>query len=398
MSGSFSLGRIAGTRVEVHLSWLIILVLLTASLATGWFPTLVPGLTGTAAWAISGLVTFLLLACVVAHELAHTYVAQRRGLLVERITLFVFGGISDLEQDPTSADVEFQMALVGPATNILIGGSTALLGFIVGMNATLVAATFNFLAVANLLLALFNLIPGFPLDGGRLLRSLVWKKTGNIGTATYWPALVGQIVAYLFILLGIWQFFAGSLLWGIWLGFIGWFMLQADSRAYAQGIVDSLFRQIPVGEIMRPVPLSVPPYLSLQELIDVYLLPHGLRAAPVVEDEKLLGLITLSGIRHFPREQWSDTLVRQAMVPLVQLHVVSPDQSLNEALSLIVRYDINQIPVVRGDHIIGVVNREHILHLLELKPVSGPTSAQHPPAAPVPGANEPDPQRWSERV
>lgn len=175
-------------------------------------------------------------------------------------------------------------------------------------------------------------------------------------------------------------------------------MLQADNRAYSHDIVDSLFRQIPVGEVMRPVPLSVPPYLSLQELVDVYLLPHGLRAAPVVEDEQLLGLITLSGIRHIPREQWSDTLVRHAMLPLAQLHVVSPEQSLNEALSLMVRHDINQIPVVRGDHLVGVVNRKHILHLLESKPVSSPASAQHPIVAPVPGANEPNPQRSTERV
>lgn len=398
MSSSLSLGRIVGTRVAVHLSWLIVLVLLTASLATGWFPILVPGLSAPAAWAVSGLVTLLLLASVLAHELAHTFVARRRGLSVESITLFVFGGISDLEQDPTSADVEFQMALIGPATNLLIGGIAALLGFIVGTTAPLVAATFNCLAFANLVLALFNLIPGFPLDGGRLLRSLVWKKTGNIGTATYWAALVGQIAAYLFILVGIWQFFAGSLLWGIWLGFTGWFMLQADNVARTQEMVESLFGKLPVGEVMRPVSLNVPPDVSLQELVDVYLLPHGLRAVPVVEDEQLLGLIALSSIRPIPREQWSNTLVRQAMLPLAQLHVASPEQSLNEALSVMVRHDINQIPVVRGNHIVGMVSRENILHLLASQRTAGMVSAHPSIAAPVPTTNEPDPQRSNGNV
>ncbi len=398
MSGSLSLGKIAGTRIEVHMSWLVILALLLLSLANDWFPTLVPGLSTPAAWAVSGLAVFLLFASILAHELTHALVARLRGFTIESITLFAFGGVSDLEQEPKSAEVEFQMALVGPFTNLAIGASAALAGFLVGANAPLLAATLNFLAVTNLLLTLFNLIPGLPLDGGRLLRSLLWEKTGKVGRATYWAALIGQIAAYLFILVGIWQIFGGSVLLGIWLGFIGWFMLQADTMERAQDQMDALFRKTSIRAVMRPIPLSVPPYLSLQELVDIYLLPRGLRTVAVVEDEQLLGLISLSGIRQIAREQWKQTRVEQAMLPLAQLHTASPEQSLSNALALMVSHDVNQLPVVESNHIVGMVSREDILHLLETRRTPGlpRTPAQSVVLVPAVAEEDTPPERPAE--
>ncbi len=384
MSGSLSLGKIAGTRVEVHASWLLVLALLTASLATDWFPQHVPGVSPSAAWVAGGLVSLLLLASILAHELAHAFLARARGFSVENITLFAFGGISDLEQEPGSAGMEAQLALVGPIINLLVGGIAALLASIVGSQVPLLEATLIGLAFTNIVLALFNLIPGLPLDGGRLLRAGVWKLTGNVGAATYWAALVGQIVAYLLILVGIWQLFGGNLLIGIWAGFIGWFLLQGARVESSQDMAETLFRKIPVGEVMRPVSRSVAPSLSLQELVEVYLFSHGLRAVPVVEDGRFIGLITLSSIRQIPRAQWSQMTVGQAMLPLAQVHVASPAQSVNEVLSLMVRYDINQIPVVQADQIVGMVSRANLLHLLEGSKKPGSTGT--PPQPAVDGA------------
>jgi CBS domain-containing protein len=262
-----------------------------------------------------------------------------------------------------------------------MGSGAALLGWLVGSSAPLFAATLYSQAVANLVLALFNLIPGFPLDGGEVLRALLWRYRGNIAQATYWSALVGQIVAYLLLLAGLWQLFAGNVLTGLWLGFVGWFMLQAANIANAQRTADALFQQTRVGKIMRPVPLSILPAFTLQEVVEDYLLPQGLRTVPVVENNRLIGLVTLSGIRHIPHSEWGYTSIRQVMLPLGRLHVATPHQSANEALSLMIRYDINQVPVVQADQIVGMVSREHLLRILEGKQAPEVVGTQlHTPA------------------
>src|SRR5260221_381704 len=190
------------------------------------------------------------------------------------------------------------------------------------------------LTVTNILLGVFNLIPGFPLDGGRVLRSIVWRLTGNMRQATRVASLTGQVIAYLFILLGIWLFFAGSILDGLWLGFIGWFLLSAAQSANAQVMLTSVLRGVTVGEVMNPKPTTVPANISLQHLVDAYFLPGGLRYALVMQADHLVGLMTLSDIRHIPREQWGQVPVSNAMIPLSRLHVVTPQQSLSDVLPL----------------------------------------------------------------
>src|ERR1700736_2103922 len=206
MPGSFRIGKIAGIDINIHVSWIIILVLLTWSLATGWFPQLYPGWSTATYWVVSLIASLLLFVSVLLHELAHSLVARRRGLHVKNITLFVFGGVSNIEQEPKSAGIEFQMAFVGPLTSIVIGVVCFLLQLpLRGSNSPLEGILF-YLAVTNVLLGLFNLVPGFPLDGGRVLHSIVWRLTGHTRQATRIASLTGQAIAYLFILLGIWIF------------------------------------------------------------------------------------------------------------------------------------------------------------------------------------------------
>jgi len=367
MPGSLRIGTIAGIDISLHVSWLIIFVLLTWSLATGWFAALYPGWSSLTYWVVSVLATLLLFVSVLLHELAHSLVARRRGLPVKTITLFIFGGVSNIEQEPASAGVEFQMSLVGPLMSLLISGLSFLLFVLIGRGNAPLAALLQYLATANLLLGLFNLIPGFPLDGGRVLRSIIWKVTGSLSTATRTATVVGQAIAYLFILGGLWLLFGGNLFGGIWIGFIGWFLLSAAQSAHAQLLLETMFKGATVGEVMNASPATVPANISLQKLVDEFLLPHGWRSAFVMQVDQLVGLITLGDIRHTPREQWGQTPVGHAMTPLERLHVVSPQHHLKEVVPLMVTQDVNQLAVVQEGRLVGVLSREEIMRSLQIR-------------------------------
>jgi Zn-dependent protease/predicted transcriptional regulator len=371
MLGSLRIGKIAGIDIFVHVSWLIILVLLTWSLATGWFAALYPGWSPFTYWVISLLAALLLFTSVLLHELAHSLVARRHGLPVNNITLFIFGGVSNLEHEPTSAGVEFQMSLVGPLTSLLIGGLSFVLLVLIGRDTSPLAAILGYLATANILLGLFNLLPGFPLDGGRVLRSIIWKISGSLSTATRVAAWVGQTIAYLLILGGIWLLFGGNLLSGIWIGFVGWFLLTGAQSAHVQFMFETMFKGVTVGEMMNSNPVTVPANISLQKLVDDFLLPHGWRSAFVMQIDQLVGLITLSDIRHTPREQWGQTLVGHVMTPLEQLHVVSPQQNLKEVMPLMVAHNVNQLAVIEEGRLVGVLSREDIMRSLQIRQVLG---------------------------
>ncbi|MBA3825734.1 MAG: site-2 protease family protein, partial [Ktedonobacterales bacterium] len=252
MAGSFSIGRIAGIRIEVNASWLIILLLLTVSLATSWFPSAIPGMSFGLYLGLGFLAAVLLFVSVLLHELAHSLVARARGLNVSSITLFIFGGVSNLEQEPRTAGAEFQLSIVGPLTSLLIGGVMFAISRVIPSGSHALLALLGYLALTNVLLGVFNLIPGFPLDGGRVLRSIVWGATGNLRTATRVATGVGQVVAYLFIGWGIIQVFGGNLLGGIWTGFIGWFLLNAAQSSNAQSVLQNVFAGVTVGQVMQP--------------------------------------------------------------------------------------------------------------------------------------------------
>jgi Zn-dependent protease/CBS domain-containing protein len=366
MPGSIRLMRIAGIEIDINVSWLIILVLLTVSLAVSWFPVMTPRLGVGAYWALGLIASLLLFASVLAHELAHSLVARSRGLPVKNITLFIFGGVSNIEQEPQSPGVEFWMAFVGPLTSLAIGVVSALLAIAL-RGVPVVAAVLEYLAVANILLGVFNLIPGFPLDGGRVLRSILWAITGNLRTATLWATRVGQFIAYLFILWGVWQVFTNNWLNGIWIGFIGWFLLTAAQTANRQVMLQSLFRGVSVAQVMGPVPQPVPADASLRDLVDHYLLPRGQRTAPVYQGDSFAGLITLADVKAVPRAQWDQTPVADAMVPVEKLHVVRPQQRMSDILPLIAQADVNQLPVMQDGRLVGMLTRDAIVRYLDIR-------------------------------
>jgi len=365
--GSIRFGTIAGIEISLHVSWLIIMVLLTWSLATGWFAIQYPGWSPSAYWVLSISASLLLFGSVLAHELAHSLIARARGLPVKNITLFIFGGVSNIEREPQRPGIELQIALVGPLTSLAIGGLALLLLRAIQGGTSPLAALLGYLGVMNILLGLFNLVPGFPLDGGRVLRAIVWKVSGNVHKATRVATFVGQAIAYLLIFIGLLFFFEGSLIDGLWLGFIGWFLLNGAQSASAQATFATMFSNVTVSQVMNPNPATVPANISLQRLVDEFLLPQGWRSACVLQGDRFAGLITLSGVRHIPREGWSQTPVGLAMVPVEKLHVVSPEQSFEKVLPLMVHQDVNQVPVISADQLVGMLSREDVLRFIEIR-------------------------------
>jgi Zn-dependent protease/predicted transcriptional regulator len=367
MQGSLRIGQIAGIDIYVNYSWIIIIVFLTFSLATGWFPSLYTGWPAIEYWIVSFISAILLFVSVLLHELAHSLVARARGLPVKNITLYIFGGVSSLEQEPASAGVEFQMAFVGPLVSLLIGAVAYLLQLPLQGNKSPAEAILSYLAVMNVILGIFNLIPGFPLDGGRVLRSIIWKITGNLRTATRFASIVGQTIAYFFILAGIFLFFGGSILNGLWIGFIGWFLLTASQSANSQVMLQTLLRGVTVRKVMNTSPVTVPANISLHKLVYDYFLPQGLRSALVMQADQLAGLITLSDIRHIPQEQWSQVPVGHVLIPLEKLHIVSPEQDLNDVLPLMSDRDVNQLPVLENGQLVGILSRDSIIRYMEVQ-------------------------------
>lgn len=367
MSGSFRIIRIAGIDIYIHVSWLIIVVFLTFSLATGWFPSLSPGYAASTYYLLGFVAAILLFVSVLLHELAHSFVARARGLPVSNITLFIFGGVSNIEQEPQTPGVEFVMAFVGPLVSLLIGALCYGLWVLLRDSHSLLVPILAYLAATNIVLGIFNLLPGFPLDGGRVLRSIIWKVTGNFQKATNVASFVGQAFAYLFILYGILQFFMGNTFNGLFIIFTGWFLSSSAQAARSQSTLDTAFRGVTVGQIMSPTTMTVPANISLQKLVDEYFLPQGLRSALVMQGEQLAGLITLSDIRHVPRDQWPQTPVGFAMVPAERLHTVTPAQNVKEVLPLMTGQDVNQLPVVQDGKLVGVLTREGIIRSLGVR-------------------------------
>ncbi len=367
MPGSFRIFRIAGIDINIHISWLIILVFLTFSLATGWFPITYPGSSTATYYLLGFIASILLFVSVLLHELAHSFVARSRGLQVKSIVLFIFGGVSNIEQEPQTPGIEFSMAFVGPLVSLLIGVVCYGLLLLVRGTHSLIVPILSYLALMNIILGIFNLIPGFPLDGGRVLRSIIWKATGNFQTATNITTFVGQAFAYLIILWGILLFFAGNAFNGLIIIFTGWFLLTSAQSARSQSVLDTAFRGVTVNQIMNTNVMTVPANISLQKLVDEHFLPRGLRSAFVMQGDQLAGLITLSDIRHVPRDQWPQTPVGYAMIPLERLHTITPQQNVKDVLPLMTGQDVNQLAVVQDGRLVGVLTREGILRSLEIR-------------------------------
>jgi Zn-dependent protease/predicted transcriptional regulator len=384
-SGGIRMGRIFGIDIRIDWSWLFIFVLVTWNLATVFGQVHTDWGAGLT-WGTAVVAALLFFASVLAHELAHSLVARAQGVPVRSITLFLFGGVSSIERDPSSARNEFVMAFVGPLTSIVIGLALLL---IAGAGAGPITASITdptqaiaslnplttllmWLGSVNVFVGLFNLVPGFPLDGGRVVRSILWAVTDNLRNATRWASALGQLIAWLMILAGIAMVFGvqipffGTGLGGLWLAFIGWFLNTASAQSYRQLVIHDILEGVAVSRMMRSDPPTVAPNASVSSLVHDYMMGRDDRAFPVMEDGTLVGLVTLEDVGHTSRETWETVKVREIMTPADRLVMVRPEEDAAKALEKLTERDVGQLPVMQDHQLLGLLRRRDVVNWLQL--------------------------------
>lgn len=381
-------GKIFGIAIHVDWSWFFIFLIVTWSLAASIFPSWHPDWSQAVTWTTAVATSLLFFISILLHELSHSLVAKARGLSVRRITLFLFGGVSNIEREPPSPGTEFLMAIVGPITSFVLGVGFMLLGSLTagGIGGAMaepaevisrldpISTLLLWLGVVNIVLAIFNLIPGFPLDGGRVLRSLLWKATDNLHKATRWASRVGQLVAWIFIISGIAMIFGAQipvlgtgLLNGLWLAFIGWFLNNAAIASYRQVVISDLLEDVSVERLMRSDIAIVPPDLPVSDLVYKWIMGTDERAFPVVDSARMIGLVCLEDARKIPREEWETTTVSEIMTRADQLDVVTPQEDAGKALEKLTRRDVRQMPVLHNGNLVGLLRRRDIIKWLQLQ-------------------------------
>jgi Zn-dependent protease/predicted transcriptional regulator len=383
LNRGFKIFNIAGIDINLDWSWTFIFLLITWNLAAGVFPQFHPDWSAPLTWGLAVVASLLFFASILAHELAHSLVAKARGLPVKTITLFLFGGVSNIEREPESAATELVMAIVGPITSIALGFGFLLLGTATtgaGISmadlerANPVSTLLLWLGPINIAVGVFNLVPGFPLDGGRVLRAIVWALTGNLRKASKLAARTGQAVAWIFIIAGLSMAFGmrvpllgTGFTGGLWLAFIGWFLNNAAASSYQQVLIRDLLDGVPVTRLMRSNTPSVSPAVSVSQLVNDHMMNSDERCFPVVDNDRMLGLVCFEDIRKLPRDQWQTSSVTEIMTPADHLEVVTPQADAAEALNRLGAKDIRQVPVVDHGHLLGILRRRDILRYLQLQ-------------------------------
>jgi Zn-dependent protease/CBS domain-containing protein len=387
-SPGFRLGHVRGIEIRIDWSLALIFFLIAFNLGAGLFPMQHPDWSPLLSWTVALIAAVLFFASVLCHELAHALMARRQGVPVGEITLFMFGGLARIGGEPANPRAEFLIAIVGPLTSLAIGIVAITFGlltagsqvtsasdpgaFIARLNP--VSSLLLWLGPINILLAIFNLIPGFPLDGGRVLRAILWRTTGDLVKATRWASIAGRVVALGLIFVGTMilfgrevPFFGQGLISGLWLILIGWFLLNAALVSHQHVVVREMLRGVPVARLMREGAVSVGPTVTLDEVANRFLEARDQQCLPVLAGSRLLGLLCTSDLRKVPREEWGRRTVEQVMRPADQILVARPDEELADALTKLTSRDIDQLPVVEEGRLQGFLRRGDVLRWLEFR-------------------------------
>jgi Zn-dependent protease len=385
MRSGFRLGKLFGIQIRVDWSWLVIFLLTSWNLSTS-LGEVHSEWSAVVRWSVAVIAALLFFASVLAHELAHSLVAQSQGMAVRSIRLHLFGGVSNIQREPDSPKSEFVMAILGPVTSLVIGsglllivGMTTNLSGISDQSAQTTLSRFGpfktvlvWLGSVNLTLGIFNLIPGFPLDGGRVLRSILWAITGHLRRATRWASWVGRAISWLMIFAGIamafgTDIFGGGVANGLWLTFIGWFLHNAAVQSYRQMVIRDVLEEVSINEVMQRDPDTVQSDRTVGHLVHDCMMQSDDHAFPVVDDDHLVGIVTLDDVRSVPRDDWSSTYVREIMTPAEGLVTVTPDEDASRPLDQLAGRDVRQLPVLEEGRLVGLVRRRDIVKWLQLQ-------------------------------
>lgn len=387
MKSGFPIGKLFGITIRIDWSWLVIFALVSWSLSAS-FGQMHQAWSLSLDWSLAIGASLLFFLSVLIHELAHSLVARARGVPVRSITLFLFGGISNIQREPRSAVEELLITIVGPLTSILLGFGFLLLGALsvgtAGVVVTSLSGTISqlgplstillWLGSINVLVGIFNMIPAFPLDGGRVFRSLLWGLSNNLRKATRWASWVGQGIAWLMILGGIAMvfgiqipFFGAGFVDGVWLALIGWFLHSAAVQGYQQVVIEDLLEGVPVTRIMRRQAPAVPPNMTVDTLVHDQIMGSDDQAFPVLEGDQMIGLVTLNDVRKVPRQEWARTFTKDIMTTSKDLVIATPDEDAAEAFESLRRKEIRQIPVVDHGRMLGLLRRKDIVRWMQLQ-------------------------------
>jgi Zn-dependent protease/CBS domain-containing protein len=365
MRGSIRIARIAGIYISIHYTWIFIFLLVMWTLSTNFFPQLSPGHPVIVYWGLGALSAVLFFISVLLHELAHSLYARAHGVAVTSIVLFIFGGVSNLPEDPHRAREEFWMALLGPLTSLALAGVFWGLLSLVPDTTAPVASMLYYLAIINALLGAFNLLPGFPLDGGRVFRAIVWGITGDRARATRLAAILGQVVAWGLIFGGVYFLFKGNILQGIWMALIGWFLNNAADASRREVTLEQHISGVRVAAVMDPAPPVNGPETSVDTLVREIFIHQGRPAAPVTDGGAVSGIVTLSDVKGLPRDAWHATPVSKIMTR-APLYSVGPDDDLMTAMGLIGDHHLDQLLVIEDGRLVGMLRRADILRYLHV--------------------------------
>ena len=369
MGPGWKVGRLAGIDLAIHPSWLVIAFLLTFSLADAFLPSMIPGWTVGQYWLLGAATAFLFFASVLAHEFSHALVARRFGLKVAGITLFIFGGATSIESDSRSPREEALIALAGPVSSLVIGA--AMLGIAALVDSREAGAVLWWLGVINVVLGVFNLVPGYPMDGGRVLRAILWRLRGDPNTATRQAAIVGRVVGYLMVAGGIyWALRSRDIGSGLWLALVGWFLATAAEASMQQAGVERSLSGVRVRDAMDDAPAAVSPNESVADLVSERMLRGDDRSFMVRHDDGgLAGMVTLGDVKRLPRDAWADARVTDIMTRFGDLATIGPDEPLADALRLLQEREVGQLPVMGAEDRspLGIVTRRGILRLIEAR-------------------------------
>lgn len=358
----FRLGRIFGFEIRIDFSWFILFALILWSFSTMVFPASVPGRDAIGYFAMGLAGTLLFFVSLLAHELSHSFVARAKGIPVDGITLFLFGGMAHTRTEAQTPGDEFQIAVVGPLMSMFVAVVLALVWYAAALSgwSPAVGAVAQYIAGLNVLLAVFNLLPGFPLDGGRLFRAVLWKITGDVSRATHVASIGGRWLGYALVGFGLWLAFSGNVIGGLWLVFIGWFLRNAAVASYEQHVLLGALSGVRARQAMTERPETVPADASVQELMDEYFMRRRHSAYPVVERGATLGLVTLQAVRDVPREDWPARTARDIMVPADATLVVGPEEGLIEVLDRLRATPARRVLVMRDGELLGIITANDV--------------------------------------
>ncbi len=381
MKSTFKLFTIGGIEIGVHFTWLFAFALITWSLARGLYPESFPRWSETEYWVAGAATSLVLFASVLVHELAHSFMALRQRMPVKGITLFIFGGVSNIGGDARKPGEEFLVAIVGPATSVLISAMFYFLWY--GISDTKsrdlpwlngasspVEGVIFYSAFVNLSVAVFNMVPGFPLDGGRVLRSMIWGITGSMRRATVIAANIGRFVGWCLMAFGLYRALNDDPIGGIWMMMIGWFLASAATSAMRDQTQERQLAGATVRDAMQPEPISVSPDMPVEELVNEVFIRRGIRAAPVVSDGVLLGIVSISDVRRVSTVNPAEANVASIMTR-GSLHTVGRGDSLDFTLKLLVEKNINQAVVLDGGRVVGLISRDNLMRYVQLVPFRG---------------------------